>query len=525
MRSPFNRADARLKGLFNLKKRGTLMFTKKYIIVMDQRSNASRAIIINTEGKIVGVTERKIHKISPQPGWVEHDPMEIWGAQMGSVKEVMERNGVRPSEVAAIGITNQRETTVVWDKDTGKPIYNAISWQCNRTADMCKDLRSKGLSSSIKAKTGLVIDVAFSATKLKWILDSIPGAKEKAKKGQLLFGNIDTWLIWKLTEGKVHVTDYSNASKTMLFNIHTLDWDDQILEQLDIPKAMLPEVASSSQVYANTTLEVFGAEVPVAGDIGDQQAALFGLGCFEPGMAKNTYGTGCFILMNTGDKAVKTDKGLLTTIAWGLDDKICYALEGSILSGGAVLEWLRDDFRVINDEIGSSQLANKVEDTNGVYFVPAFSGLGAPYWDAYARGTIVGLTRGTNREHIVRAALESIAYQTKDVIEVMQKESDISLNELRVDGQYVSNDFLLQFQSDILAVPVARTKFLETSAFGAAYLAGLAVGFWKDRDEILEKWQQDKLFKPSMDEKMRDAYYKNWKKAVTKSFSWEERSL
>ncbi|MGB4198627.1 MAG: glycerol kinase GlpK [Tepidanaerobacteraceae bacterium] len=495
----------------------------KYVMALDQGTTSSRGIIFDENGTIKGVTNREFTQIYPKPGWVEHDPMEIWGSQIGVAKEVLEKSGLSPSDIAAIGITNQRETTIVWDKNTGKPVYNAIVWQCRRTAPICDELKEKGLTEKIREKTGLVIDAYFSGTKVKWILDNVEGAREKAEKGELLFGNVDTWLIWNLTGGKVHVTDYSNASRTMLFNIHTLDWDDEILAELNIPRAMLPKPMPSSHVYGYTTTEVFGGEVPIAGDAGDQQAALFGQACYSPGMAKNTYGTGCFMLMNTGEKAVASESGLLTTIAWGVNGKVEYALEGSIFIAGAVVQWLRDELRILDNAAQSEELATKVEDNNGVYLVPAFVGLGAPYWDMYARGTIVGLTRGAKREHIVRAALESICYQTRDVLEAMQKDSGITLKSLKVDGGAVANNFLMQFQSDILGVPVDRPKVIETTALGAAYLAGLAVGYWKDKDDIAAKWQIDRTFEPEMDSETRDNLYKGWKKAVERALDWDDK--
>ncbi len=495
----------------------------KYIMALDQGTTSSRAIIFDEKGLIKGVTNREFTQIYPKPGWVEHDAMEIWGSQIGVAKEVLLKCGLSVNDIAAIGITNQRETTVVWDKNTGKPVYNAIVWQCRRTAQICDDLKARGLTEKIREKTGLVVDAYFSGTKVKWILDNVEGAREKAEKGELLFGNIDTWLIWNLTGGKVHVTDYSNASRTMLFNIHKLDWDDEILKELNIPRAMLPKVMPSSHIYGYTTTEVFGGEIPIAGDAGDQQAALFGQACYAPGMAKNTYGTGCFMLMNTGEKAVESKSGLLTTIAWGADGKVEYALEGSIFIAGAVIQWLRDELRVLDNAAQSEELATKVEDNNGVYLVPAFVGLGAPYWDMYARGAILGLTRGAKREHIVRAALESICYQTRDVLEAMQKDSGITLKSLKVDGGAVANNFLMQFQSDILGVPVDRPKVIETTALGAAYLAGLAVGYWKDKNDISAKWQIDRTFKPQMDIDTKERLYKGWKKAVKRSMDWEDK--
>ncbi len=495
---------------------------KNYILAFDQGTTSSRAIVFDKDGMIVGTSQKEFTQIYPKAGWVEHDAMEIWGTQSGVAREVLEKTGVRPEELAAIGITNQRETTVVWDKNTGKPIYNAIVWQCRRTAAICDELKAKGLEASIKEKTGLVVDAYFSGTKVKWILDNVEGAREKAENGELLFGNIDTWLIWNLTRGKVHVTDYSNASRTLLYNIKELKWDDEILSELGIPKSMLPEVKPSSCVYGHTDPQTFGgAEIPIAGDAGDQQAALFGQACFEPGMAKNTYGTGCFMLMNTGEKPIESKNGLLTTIAWGIGDKVEYALEGSIFIAGASIQWLRDELKLVYDSAQSEYYANLVEDTNGVYVVPAFTGLGAPYWDMYARGAILGLTRGSKREHIVRATLESIAYQTKDVLEAMQEDSGITLKALKVDGGAAANNFLMSFQSDILNVPVRRPKVLETTALGAAYLAGLAVGFWKDQDEIKDKWAVDREFEITMEEDLRNKKYNGWKKAVKRAMDWE----
>jgi len=494
----------------------------RYIMSLDQGTTSSRAIIFNEAGSIVSVAQKEFAQIYPNPGWVEHDPMEIWGTQIGVAKEAMEKVGLVPKDIAAIGITNQRETTIVWDKNTGKPVYNAIVWQCRRTAPICDDLKARGLADTIRSKTGLVVDAYFSGTKIKWILDNVEGVREKAEKGEVLFGNVDTWLIWNLTGGKVHVTDYTNASRTMIFNIHTYDWDDDILRELGIPRAMLPEVKPSSFVYGETASEIFGATVPIAGDAGDQQAALFGQACYKPGMAKNTYGTGCFMLMNTGEKAVASKSGLLTTIAWGVNGKVEYALEGSIFIAGAVIQWLRDELRIIDNSAQSEEYAAKVKDTNGVYLVPAFVGLGAPYWDMYARGAIVGLTRGAKREHIIRAALESIAYQTRDVLEAMQKDSGITLTNLKVDGGAVANNFLMQFQSDILGVPVYRPKVTETTALGAAYLAGLAVGYWKDMNEIAAKWQIDREFKPAMAPETKEKLYSSWKKAVKRALDWEK---
>ena len=494
----------------------------KYILALDQGTTSSRAIIFDNEGKIINVAQKEFTQIYPKAGWVEHDPLEIWDTQIGVAKEVLDKAGITAEQIAAIGITNQRETTVVWDKNTGEPVYNAIVWQCRRTASICDDLKNKGMVETIRQKTGLLIDAYFSGTKVKWILDNVEGAREKAEKGDLLFGNIDTWLIWNLTGGKVHVTDYSNASRTMLFNINTLEWDEDILKELNIPKSMLPAAKPSSFVYGLTDKELLGAEIPISGAAGDQQAALFGQACFQPGMAKNTYGTGCFMLMNTGEKLVGSNNGLLTTIAWGLNGKVEYALEGSIFVAGAAVQWLRDELKIIENSAASEALAEAVPDTNGVYVVPAFVGLGAPYWDMYARGAVLGLTRGANKNHLVRATLESIAYQTRDVLEAMQEDSGIELQSLKVDGGAVANNFLMQFQADILGVPVDRPVVTETTALGAAYLAGLAVGYWADKEEIAKKWQVDKTFTPDMKEDDRTQKYAGWKKAVARAQKWEE---
>lgn len=495
----------------------------KYILSFDQGTTSSRAIIFDHQGQIVHIAQKEFTQIYPKPGWVEHDPMAIWGTQSGVAREVLETSGIRPSEIAAIGITNQRETTVVWDKHTGKPIYNAIVWQCRRTADIVDELKAKGLEDYIKEQTGLVPDAYFSGTKIKWILDNVSGAREKAEKGELLFGTIDTWLIWNLTRGKKHVTDYSNASRTMIFNIQTLDWDDKLLDALDIPRNMLPEVKPSSEIYGTTDEATFGgALIPIAGIAGDQQAALFGQTCFDKGDIKNTYGTGCFMLMNTGQQLIHSKEGLLTTIAWGMDGKITYALEGSIFIGGASIQWLRDEMRLIHDADDSEYFANKVEDTNGVYVVPAFAGLGAPYWDMYARGAIVGLTRGVNKNHIIRATLESIAYQSRDVMEAMESDAKIPINRIRVDGGAVKNGFLMQFQADIVGKQVIRPKMAETTALGAAYLAGLAVEFWSSIEDIKENRTSYKTFDANMPEDEKEKRYKKWKKAVTRAMAWEE---
>ena len=496
---------------------------KKYILALDQGTTSSRAVLFNHNGEIVKIAQSEITQYYPKSGWVEHDPMEIWGSQSGVAREVLETAGIRPEEIAAIGITNQRETTIVWDKKTGKPIYNAIVWQCRRTAKICDDLKSRGLEDYVRDNTGLIIDAYFSGTKIKWILDNVEGAREKAENGELLFGNVDTWLIWNLTRGKVHVTDYSNASRTMIYNIKDLKWDEKMLQELNIPKSILPEVKQSSEVYGTTDIQTFGgANIPIAGIAGDQHAALFGQTCFEAGMAKNTYGTGCFMLMNTGEEMVSSKNGLLTTIAWGVNGKVEYALEGSIFVAGALIQWLRDELRILSDAKDSEYFATKVDDNNGVYIVPAFVGLGAPYWDMYARGTIVGLSRGSNRNHIIRASLEAIAYQVKDVLKAMEEDSKLELTSLKVDGGAVDNNFLMQFQADILDVIVERPKITETTALGAAYLAGLAVGFWKNKEELKEKWSVNKVFKPNMEAEEKERLYKGWKKAVGRSLKWEE---
>ena len=500
--------------------------SKKYVIALDQGTTSSRAIVFDKDGNTVGVSQKEFTQIYPKAGWVEHNPMEIWASQSSVVTEVIAKTGITNDEIAAIGITNQRETTVVWDKSTGEPVYNAIVWQCRRTANICNELKEKGLEDYVRRNTGLVVDAYFSGTKVKWILDNVEGAREKAEKGDLLFGTVDTWLIWKLTNGKVHVTDYTNASRTMLFNIRDLKWDEKMLEELNIPKSMLPEVKNSSEVYGQANLGGVGGtggiRVPIAGAAGDQQSALFGQACFEKGEAKNTYGTGCFLLMNTGENAVESKNGLLTTIAIGIDNKVEYALEGSVFVGGASVQWLRDELRLINDAADTEYFAKKVKDSNGVYVVPAFVGLGSPYWDMYARGTIVGLTRGANRNHIIRATLESIAYQSRDLIDAMEDDSKIKLAALKVDGGAVKNNFLMQFQSDILGTDVLRPVVTETTALGAAYLAGLAVGFWESKEEIRNKWQVESKFDPAIGEDHKEQLYKGWKKAVERSTAWEE---
>jgi len=495
---------------------------KKYILSLDQGTTSSRAILFDHNGEIVGSAQKEFRQIYPQSGWVEHNPMEIWGSQMGVAKEVIESTfGISSEDVSAIGITNQRETVVLWDKKTGEPVYNAIVWQCRRTADMCDELnKDKGFAEYVTKNTGLLIDAYFSATKIKWILENIKGVRERSKRGEILFGTVDTWLIWNLTRGRVHITDYSNASRTMLFNIKELSWDKRILERMDIPENILPKVKPSSEIYGETDPEIFGGvSIPVSGVAGDQQAALFGQGCFREGMVKNTYGTGCFMLMNTGEKIVRSNNRLLTTIAWGLNGKVNYALEGSVFIAGASIQWLRDEVKLLYDASDSEFFAKKVDDTGGVYVVPAFAGLGAPYWDMHARGIITGISRGTNIYHIVRATLESIAYQTRDILEAMRDDSGIPIKILKVDGGASKNNFLMQFQSDILNVETVRPKVVETTALGAAYLAGLAVGFWKGRDELSNILKVDSTFKPDMKNDKREVLYKGWKSAVKRSFS------
>lgn len=501
--------------------------SKKYVIALDQGTTSSRAIIFDKNTNIISTAQREFTQLYPEPGWVEHNPMEIWATQRSVLTEVIARSGISLKDVTAIGITNQRETTIVWDKKTGEPVYNAIVWQCRRTADICEKLKEKGLEEYIKENTGLILDAYFSGTKLKWILDNVKGARERAEKGELLFGTVDTWLVWKLTAGKVHVTDYTNASRTMLFNIKELKWDKKILKELDIPENMLPEVRNSSEVYGYTKMgltmgEESGTDIPIAGMAGDQQAALFGQACFNSGDTKNTYGTGCFMLMNTGERCIKSSNGLLTTIAIGIDNKIEYALEGSVFIAGAAIQWLRDEMKFFSDAADTEYFATKIENNGGVYLVPAFVGLGSPYWDMYARGTIVGLTRGSNRNHIIRAALEAIAYQSKDLIEAMKEDSGLSFSTLKVDGGAVRNNFLMQFQADILNTDVLRPEITETTALGAAYLAGLAVGFWKDKENIVKNWKLNRKFTPNLSEELRNKYFKGWKKAVEKAKKWEE---
>ena len=493
---------------------------RKYIMALDAGTTSNRCILFNEKGEMCSVAQREFTQYFPQPGWVEHDADEIWASQIGVAVEAMNMIGASAKDIAAIGITNQRETAIVWDRHTGEPVYHAIVWQCRRTAEICDALKEKGLTEKYKKKTGLVIDAYFSATKVKWILDNVPGARQRAEDGDLLFGTVETWLIWKLTKGAVHVTDYSNASRTMLFNINTLEWDDEILAELDIPKCMLPEVKPSSCVYGEADPSFLGGAIPIAGAAGDQQAALFGQTCFAAGEAKNTYGTGCFLLMNTGEKPVFSEHGLVTTIAWGVDGKVNYALEGSIFVAGAVVQWLRDELRIIDSAEDSEYMAKKVKDTNGCYVVPAFTGLGAPHWDQYARGTIVGITRGVNKCHIIRAALDSIAYQVSDVLSAMEADSKLEITSLKVDGGASANDFLMQTQADIVNVPVIRPRCVETTAMGAAYLAGLAVGYWANREEVMKNWTRDQEFQPSIEETDREKKIKGWKKAVKYAYGW-----
>ncbi len=493
---------------------------ERYVLALDQGTTSSRAILFDSRGNVVGMVNQEFPQIYPSPGWVEHDPYDILESQVSVAKKLLRTVNVEPNQIAAIGITNQRETTIVWDKKTGKPVYNAIVWQCRRTASMCDELKAQGLADLIKRKTGLVIDAYFSATKLEWILQNVPGVLEKAKKGEIAFGTVDSWLIWNLTGGKVHATDVSNASRTMLFNVSDLRWDEELLDMFNVPRSVLPQVFPSSHIYGVTDKDIFGVEIPIAADIGDQQAALFGQMCVRAGMVKNTYGTGCFILMNIGDKPIFSRSGLLTTVAWKLKDEVCYALEGSVFIAGAAIQWLRDELRMVESAQETEQMALSVPNSAGVYVVPAFVGLGAPYWDMYARGAIFGLTRGSKKEHIVRAVLESIAYQTRDVVEVMCEECQTELKTLRVDGGASKNNFLMQFQADILNVPVERPKVNETTALGAAYLAGLAVGYWESMEQIESQWQLDRKFVPNMDEKEREELYKGWRKAVERAKGW-----
>ncbi|TCV30969.1 glycerol kinase [Vibrio crassostreae] len=499
------------------------MTEQKYIVALDQGTTSSRAVILDHDANIVSSSQREFTQIYPKAGWVEHDPMEIWATQSSTLVEALAKAGIRSDELAGIGITNQRETTIVWNKETGKPVYNAIVWQCRRTADICEDLKARGLEDYVRDNTGLVLDPYFSGTKVKWILDNVEGAREDAEAGKLLFGTVDTWLVWKMTQGRVHVTDYTNASRTMLFNINDLCWDQKLLDEMSIPSSMMPEVKRSSEVYGQTNLGgKGGTRIPIAGIAGDQQAALYGQMCVEAGQAKNTYGTGCFLLMNTGQEKVTSKNGLLTTLACGPKGEPAYALEGAVFMGGASIQWLRDEMKLLAGAEDSEYFATKVDSSNGVYVVPAFTGLGAPYWDAYARGTIVGLTRGVNSNHIIRATLEGIAYQTRDVLDAMQADSGIKLAKLRVDGGAVANNFLMQFQSDVLDTEVHRPEVTEVTALGAAYLAGLAVGFWDSIDELQDKAVLDRTFMPHHDEEKRNRRYKGWKRAIKCAQVWSE---
>ena len=494
----------------------------KYIMALDAGTTSNRCCLFNEAGEVCSMAQKEFTQYFPQPGWVEHDANEIWSTQLEVARQAMDNIGATAANIAAIGITNQRETTIVWDKKTGQPICRAIVWQCRRTSRYCDELKAKELTESFRQKTGLVIDAYFSGTKLRWILENVPGARQRAEKGELLFGTVESWLIWKLTGGKAHVTDYSNASRTMLFNINTLSWDEDILKELNIPRCMLPEVKPSSCVYGEALPQFFGAAIPIAGAAGDQQAALFGQTCFAPGEAKNTYGTGCFLLMNTGKTPVFSENGLVTTIAWGLNGEVEYALEGSIFVAGAALQWLRDELRLIDSAPDSEYMAQKVSDTNGCYVVPAFTGLGAPHWDQYARGAIVGLTRGVNKYHIIRATLDSLCYQTHDVLRAMEADSGIQLTALKVDGGASANNYLMQTQSDIIAAPVQRPKCVETTAMGAAYLAGLAVGYWKDKEDVRKNWAIERSFVPNISEEERQNRLHGWNKAVKCALGWAE---
>lgn len=493
-----------------------------YILSLDQGTTSSRAIVFDKKGAIVSTAQKEFRQIYPKPGWVEHDAQEIWSSQAGVAAEAVASAGINGKALSGIGITNQRETTVVWDRKTGKPVYNAIVWQDRRTSDYCDQLKADGHAGLIQEKTGLVLDAYFSGTKVKWILDNIDGVRERAEKGELAFGTIDSWLIWNFTQGELHITDVTNASRTLLFNINTMDWDDDILELFDIPKSLLPEVKQSSEVYGNTKTTLFASKVPIAGIAGDQQSALFGQMCTEKGMVKNTYGTGCFMLMNIGDKPIKSENNLLTTVAWKINGKTTYALEGSVFIAGAVVQWLRDEMSIIQESKDIEYFANKVEDSDGVYLVPAFAGLGAPYWNQHARGTMVGITRGTNRAHIARAAQDSIAYQVTDLLTAMNADSGINIKELRVDGGATVNDTLMQFQSDLLQVPAVRPKITETTALGAAYLAGLAVGYWDGIDDIREQWQVDQKFEPEMDKAKVTDLTNGWRRAVKAAIAWAD---
>ncbi len=496
----------------------------KYIMALDAGTTSNRCVLFNEKGEMCSVAQKEFTQYFPKPGWVEHDANEIWSTQLGVAVEAMSKISASATDIAAIGITNQRETTIVWDRRSGEPVCPAIVWQCRRTSEYCDSLKEKGLTDFFRQKTGLVIDAYFSGTKLKWILDHVENARERAERGELLFGTVETWLIWKLTKGAVYVTDYSNASRTLLYNIQTLQWDEEILAELNIPRCMLPEVRPSSYIYGKTDPSFFGGAIPIAGAAGDQQAALFGQTCFEPGEAKNTYGTGCFLLMNTGEKPVFSSNGLVTTIAWGLDGKVNYALEGSIFVAGAAIQWLRDELRLIDSASDSEYMARKVEDTNGCYVVPAFTGLGAPHWDQYARGTIVGITRGVNKYHIIRATLESMAYQTNDVLQAMKADAGIDLKSLKVDGGASANDFLMQVQADITGAPVERPLCVETTAMGAAYMAGLAVGYWKNKEEVIKNWKIDRIFTPDISEDVRSEKTLGWNRAVKHSFGWAKES-
>ena len=496
----------------------------RYVMALDAGTTSNRCILFNEKGEMCSVAQKEFTQYFPQPGWVEHDAEEIWSTQLEVAKEAMANIGATAADIAAIGITNQRETAIVWDKVTGKPIHHAIVWQCRRTSEYCDALKAEGLTESFRSKTGLVIDAYFSGTKVKWFLDHVEGARERAEKGELLFGTVETWLIWKLTKGAAHVTDYSNASRTMLFNINTLKWDEEILERLQIPAVMLPEAKPSSCVYGYSDPSYFGAAIPIAGAAGDQQAALFGQTCFNPGEAKNTYGTGCFLLMNTGEKPVFSNNGLVTTIAWGLDGKVNYALEGSIFVAGAAIQWLRDEMRLVDSAADSEYMAKKVKDTNGCYVVPAFPGLGAPHWDQYARGTIVGITRGVNKYHIIRATLESLAYQVNDVLQAMRADAEIELEALKVDGGASANNLLMQIQSDISNAPVNRPMCVETTAMGAAYLAGLAVGYWKNKEEVINNTAIERSFYPEISEDERNGKVSGWNKAVKYAYGWAKES-
>ena len=494
----------------------------KYIMALDQGTTSSRCILFSESGAIVSTAQKEFTQIYPNAGWVEHDPMEIWSTEYSVAIEAMAKIGAKPEDIAGIGITNQRETTIVWDKRTGTPVYNAIVWQCRRTSNFCDELKEKGFEAKIKSKTGLILDPYFSGTKIKWILDNVEGVRKEAEAGNLLFGTVDTWLIWNLTKGKIHATDYSNASRTMLYNIYDLKWDEELLEMMDIPVSMMPKVLPSSHTYGVTDQFLFGAEIPIAGVAGDQQSALFGQTCYEEGTAKNTYGTGCFMLMNTGEKAVESKNGLITTIAWGVDGKVEYALEGSVFVAGAAIQWLRDELRMIKSAADTEEYCLAVEDTNGVYMVPAFVGLGAPYWDPYARGTIVGLTRGAKKEHFIRAVVESLAYQSYDILKAMEEDSGITLKSLRVDGGASANNFLMQFQSNVLGVDVLRPEVIETTAYGAACLAGLAIGLFKSKEEIKSKWTLSRRFSPSINEDKKRELLSNWHEAVKRSQGWEK---